>query len=154
MTQPKLVSRCGIYCDACYVYRAFKDGGEFLDSVSKELGVPKSQIRCGGCLGPEEELWQNCRKCRVRACLKEKGFDFCYECPEFEKGCDGYESLFSSCLQRGEDTKEALKHFRIGKTEEWLKEQDKKWRCTKCKGKLSWYEKTCHHCGGSISPTK
>lgn len=37
----KLLSRCGIYCGACYIYRAQRDGGEFLDHVAAWQKAPR-----------------------------------------------------------------------------------------------------------------
>jgi len=146
-----LISKCGIYCGACYVYRSFKDGGRLLETIAEQLGVPKDEIRCGGCLGSAENLWLNCRKCQISACLKEKGLVFCYECPQFETySCEKYEKLRKFCSERGEDVKEALRRIKAGEARKWLEEQDKKWRCPACGGSIYWTEETCHHCGRLI----
>ncbi|MFA9495039.1 MAG: hypothetical protein ACERKS_03865 [Candidatus Bathyarchaeota archaeon] len=44
MADSNLISRCGIYCGACYVYRAERDVGEFLREVAQwqEKGSMKS----------------------------------------------------------------------------------------------------------------
>jgi hypothetical protein len=127
-----------------------RDGRESLDLISKLTGAPKEQIRCAGCLGPEEEIWRNCRKCGIRACLKEKGFRFCYECAKLDEGCEHYDRLKKRCSERREDAREALRRIQIGETETWLQEQDAKWRCPTCKNSVSWYEETCHHCGSKL----
>lgn len=150
MTKMSFISRCGIYCGACFIYYASKDGGEFLDHISKQTKTPKEQIRCAGCLGPEEKVWQNCRKCGIRACLNEKGFQFCYECAELEEGCEKYERVRELCLERGEDIRESLRRIQSGEAYAWLEEQDAKWRCPTCNKRISWYEATCHHCGNLL----
>jgi hypothetical protein len=111
----KLVSKCGIFCGACYVYRAFKDGGKMLDATAQKLEVPKEEIRCNGCSGPTQDLWRDCRMCHISACLKEKGFHFCYECPAFEdSSCPKYERLREGGSRRGENTKKALLRIKAG----------------------------------------
>jgi len=40
--------------------------------------------------------------------------------------------------------------MRAGEAEEWLREQDAKWRCPSCGKPTSWYEERCHRCGGKI----
>jgi Protein of unknown function (DUF3795) len=147
LAKMNFISRCGIYCGACYVYCASRDGGEFMDYISKQTETPKEQIKCAGCLGAEEELWKNCRKCGIRACLKEKGLQFCYECAKLDEGCERYERLKKGCFERGEDARESLRRIQSGEAEAWLKEQDAKWRCPTCNKSISWYEETCHHCG-------
>ena len=151
MVGANLISRCGIYCGACYVYRAFKDGGNFLDETSKKQGALKKEVRCGGCLGPVEDLWRNCRGCPVRPCLDKKGYVYCFECRDFEDdSCERYEGLSLFCGERGEDIRAAMERVRAGEAEAWLREQDEKWRCPACGGPTSWYEEACHHCGESL----
>jgi hypothetical protein len=145
-----LISRCGIYCGACYIYRAFKDRGSFLNVVSEKLKVPVDEIKCDGCLDPSENLWRNCRDCMIAVCIREKSIQFCYECSEFEKACDKYGELSKFCLQRDEDIRESLNRIKHGETEAWLKEQDAKWRCKACGKPISWYERKCHHCGQAL----
>ena len=150
--EAKLISKCGIYCGACYIYRAFEDGGKVLDAIAQKLGVPKEEIRCNGCLDPAEDLWRNCRTCQISACLREKGFGFCYECPDFENSsCAKYEGLREFCSRRGENTKEALLRIKAGDADNWLKEQDAKWRCANCGSRVWWEQKTCLQCGQPIS---
>jgi hypothetical protein len=38
-------------------------------------------ITCGGCLGPDEELFYTSRGCSARRCCQSKGFKNCAECP-------------------------------------------------------------------------
>ena len=151
MTNSNLLSRCGIYCGGCYVYLAYKEGGGFLDSISEKLMIPKDEIRCEGCTGPAESLWRNCRECRLLPCLEERGYEFCFECPEFEEAsCDKYEGLSRFCLERGEDIRASMRRIGNGGADAWLREQDRKWRCSQCGEPISWYEETCHHCGEPI----
>jgi len=147
-----LITRCGIYCGACYIHRAYVDDREFLAAIAERTGAPKNEIRCGGCLGPSEQLWRNCKKCLIYACLKEKQLNFCYECPQFEDSCSKYDKLEKFCAERGENPREALRRIKAGDAPKWLEEQDQKWRCPSCRGPISWYEKTCHHCNSSLIP--
>ena len=148
----KLISKCGIYCGACYVYRAFKDQGKMLDETAQRLKVPKEEIKCNGCLGPAEDLWRNCRRCQITACLREKNLGFCHECPSFENhSCPKYEGLSEFCLRRGENAREALMRIKAGDADGWLEEQDRKWRCTMCGSPIWWEQKICYQCGQSIS---
>ena len=148
-----LLSRCGIYCGACYVYRAERDGGEFLNETAERRGVAIDEVSCMGCMGPEETLWVNCARCRVRGCLKEKGLEFCYQCREFQEGsCTYYERLAEFCAKRGEDIRGAMVETEKD-PDAWLKAQDERWRCGSCGGPYSWYEETCHHCGSDLGRT-
>jgi len=146
-----LLSRCGIYCGACYIHRAEVDGGGFLEYVAGWQKAPKEKVRCRGCIGPLDEMWLNCRRCTVRACLEEKGYGFCHECPAFDDGsCERSERLNRFCAERGEDPRGALTRIRAGDAEGWLREQDARWRCPSCGRPISWYEESCHHCGDKL----
>jgi hypothetical protein len=150
LPEVRFLSRCGIYCGACYIVCASRDGGELLEYVSRLTETPREQIRCGGCLGLEAELWKNCRECETRACLKAKGLQFCYECAKMEQDCERYARKAAGCLARGEDIRESMRRLRSGEAAAWLKEQDAKWRCPACHRSISWYEEKCHHCGNDL----
>lgn len=143
-----LISRCGIYCGACYIYRAFKDRGRLLETTAERVVAAREEIRCNGCLGPVEDLWRNCKKCEIRACLQERELVFCYECLEFDNSsCSKYEHLREFCSKRAEDIKEALERIKAEDADVWLMEQDEKWRCAACRESMCWAQETCHHCG-------
>jgi hypothetical protein len=82
--------------------------------------------------------------------LKEKGFQFCYECSKLGEGCEQYERVGKLCSERGEDIRESMRRIQSGEIGAWLKEQDAKWRCPTCDKSISWYEETCHHCGNPL----
>ncbi len=146
-----LLSRCGIYCGACYVYRAERDCGDFLREVAEWQNVELDKVKCNGCFAPEEEKWPNCIGCHPWECLEEKGLKFCYECDEFwEYSCEKYNSLENFCSKRGERTRQNLIKMKAN-PEKYLIEQDKQWRCFSCGESYSWYEETCHHCGKNLS---
>ncbi|MBN2336678.1 DUF3795 domain-containing protein [Candidatus Bathyarchaeota archaeon] len=145
-----MISRCGIYCGACYVYRAQRDGGRFLAETADRQGVPEETVRCDGCTGAEEHLWKNCALCGIRDCLREKGLEYCYQCNEFREGtCDDYERLSEFCGRRGEDIRESMNSIRKA-PDDWLCEQREKWSCGACGEPYSWYETFCHHCGSDL----
>lgn len=144
------LSRCGIYCGACYVYRAERDGGEFLRETAERQKVEPGEVKCNGCLAPEDQRWKNCKGCKTERCLDGMGFTFCYECGEFREGtCEYYEGLAAFCARRGEDMRTNLVKMEAD-LEGWLREQGEKWRCGQCGGPYSWYEESCHHCGADL----
>jgi len=144
------LSRCGIYCGACYVYRAERDGGEFLQVTAEEQGGEPGEVRCNGCLAPEDQRWRNCKECRAERCLDGRGLTFCYECDEFRDGaCELYDRLADFCDRRGEDIRGNLVGMEAD-LDGWLREQDERWRCGWCGGRYSWYEVVCRHCGADL----
>lgn len=147
-----LVGRCGLYCGTCSIYRAYKDKGEYLKLVSEQSKCPPEKVRCEGCTALTPECWGS--GCKIVQCLKEKGLEFCYECPEYvARSCEKYEKLAGGYLEKGEDMRANLERIRIGQTEEWLKECEKLYRCRAC-GRplpLGRIKKTCYHCGTDLS---
>lgn len=156
MSDHALAGRCGIYCGSCSVFRAHKDGGEFLRRFSREWDMPIEKVRCEGCHG----LTKDCRgsECDIVRCLQSKGFEFCHECPEYPKGgCKEYKLVADNAATYGIDIRSNLERIRVGQTEEWLSESKERFRCPSC-GKplpnLLWTEKRCYHCNSSLDKTK
>ena len=153
MENRALLSRCGIYCGACYIYRAERDGGDYLARTAEQQKVEPGKVHCMGCSGPSDEMWVNCRLCPVRGCQDEKGYDNCAECPKFsDRNCENYERLADFCLRRGEDVRASLVKLSV-EPEEWLRQQSEKWRCHSCGRLISWYDETCRSCGGLLERT-
>jgi len=48
---------------------------------------------------------------------------------------------------------ENLKKIETGKVEEWLEEEDKKWRCRGCGKPVSMHLTECHWCGKQLKPS-
>lgn len=150
MNQEILATRCGIYCGACYIYRAQIDGGDFLLEIADWQKVSPFEVKCNGCLAPDNEKWLNCRICKTQRCLKEKELNYCYECNEFSnQSCSFYEELEEFCARRGENIRENMIKIRDN-VSQWLLDQENKWRCPSCEKPYSWYEKICHHCGNNL----
>ena len=145
----RLLSRCGIYCGACYVYRAQRDDGTLLEEMSKRLRVPPEKIRCNGCSGPYEEQWPNCQKCAFKDCQKRRAVDNCAQCADFNS-CADYQQLADFTAYRGEDVRVALKRIEAGEGEAWLKEQQERWTCSRCGFPLMWYDNVCRRCEWKI----
>lgn len=146
MVDLRLLSRCGIYCGACYVYRAQRDGGALLGEMSKRLGVPPEKIRCSGCSGPYEEQWPNCQRCSFKACQRRRGVGNCAQCSDFET-CPDYGTGVGFTAYRGEDMRGGLRRIEAGDGEGWLREQAERWSCPMCSYPLMWYDNACRECG-------
>jgi hypothetical protein len=145
------ISRCGIYCGACYIYRAERDCGEFLREVAEWQEAELDQVKCSGCGAPVEERWRNCKNCDTIKCLEEKGHQYCNECDKFwDHSCLRYNSKAEATMQRGEYIRMNMIKIRSD-PEAWLLEMDKRWRCISCGEPYSWYEETCHHCGKKLN---
>ena len=152
MANGNLVGRCGLYCGACGIYRAYKDNGEFLESLAKHFKCPMEKVRCEGCMALTPESWGY--KCKIVQCLNNKGLKFCYQCIEYKnETCKKFEQLAEGYLEDGEDVRANLERIRKGEIEEWLCESEEKHKCPSCGKPLPVYgiHGKCYHCGADLS---
>jgi hypothetical protein len=148
-----LVGRCGLFCGACGVYRAYKDGGEFRQRLADVFKCPPEKVRCEGCQALTPECWGN--ECEIVVCLNAKGLEFCYECSDFEgHTCERFEKFARDYLEEDDvDLRANLTRIEAGNVDEWLEESERKFRCPYC-GKpvpTTSFRKKCHHCGEELT---
>lgn len=150
MTEPHLVGRCGLYCGACVIYRAYKDNGKYHAELARKIKCRPEKLRCEGCQVLTQECWGN--NCEIVQCLKSKGFSFCYECPQFhDKSCGKLEKLAGRYLEVGEDIRANLARIRSGQTEAWLRENKQRFKCPYCGKPLPVGSQECYHCERKFS---
>jgi hypothetical protein len=98
------------------------------------------------------DCWGN--GCKIVQCLNSRGFQFCYECSEYEKRtCEKYEKLAKDYLDSGEDMRANLTRIKRGEMKKWLRESEQKYKCPQC-GKplpVNGIKGKCHHCGANLS---
>lgn len=85
----RLMAPCGLYCGACGVYIATRDGNtKFRDRLAALYGSKPEETHCQGCMqdDPPECLYGFCTACPLRDCIKAKGLYSCHECTEWP--CD------------------------------------------------------------------
>ena len=153
MVNRNLVGRCGIYCGSCGLYRAYKDGGEYLQKISDEWKMPLEKIKCEGC----HVLTPSCAgsECKIVHCLNSKGFDYCFECSEYnEHSCEKHSELEGRWAMDSVDLRANLERIKAGDIEAWLSECEKDFSCSKCGKPLpvaGWnVMKKCYHCGSDL----
>jgi hypothetical protein len=146
-----LVGRCGLYCGACGIHRAYKDNGEFLKRLAENFHCPPEKVRCEGCMALTPECWGN--DCKIVQCLRGKGLEFCYQCGNYEKdSCETFGKLAQRYAKVGVNVRANLERIKKGETEKWLSESEKKYTCPSCGKPLPVYgiEGKCYHCGREI----
>jgi len=156
-------SYCGIFCEACDIQVAAKTGikskfATFWSEKNIEL-YQKSQgytydtkdqfkLKCSGC--KSEEVFINCRICKIRECAISKGVEHCSNCKD-------YKCLLFINFEKG---KAILPHLAQAETnlntiqsvgmEAWKMDQTKKWACPNCQTSFSWYATSCKNCGANL----
>ncbi|MCJ7546306.1 MAG: DUF3795 domain-containing protein [Deltaproteobacteria bacterium] len=81
-----LMAPCGLYCGACGVYIATRDGNEKFRTIMGNLyGTKPEETACLGCMQPDppRKIYGFCQQCPIRSCVKSKGFYSCHQCEEW-----------------------------------------------------------------------
>ena len=89
-----LMAPCGLYCGACGVYIATRDKNEKFKQIMGNLyGSKPEDTECLGCMqaDPPEKLYGLCKMCKIRDCVKDKGFYSCHQCEDWP--CEMIESF-------------------------------------------------------------
>jgi hypothetical protein len=81
-----LVAPCGINCGDCGVHLV-KDKAKLIDSlVARGFGkesLNEKSLPCGGCRAVKGNCAVIGGTCETYTCIAGRGFDFCFECPDF-----------------------------------------------------------------------
>ncbi len=83
----RMMSVCGVLCSECPAYLAVSKGAAYqrrtADAWRRIYGLSETagNISCGGCLGPDDQLFHTSRSCKARRCCRDKGLTSCAACP-------------------------------------------------------------------------
>ncbi len=147
-----LLAACGLYCGACYHYRASFYDTEQLAEVAARRGRDLEGFTCRGCRSDKLYIHPGCAECEIRACADRHGIAHCGVCPSFP--CERIQAFQDDGRVHHEDVLKALRHLRDQShdqgVERWLAEQARRWTCT-CGEPYSWYETMCQACGRPLA---
>jgi hypothetical protein len=82
----KMMSACGVLCSDCAAFDGEAKGIEYqkrtVAAWRRIYGMRElpERIACAGCLGPDENVFHTCLRCKARNCCRDKGFPSCAEC--------------------------------------------------------------------------
>jgi len=76
-----MVAPCGINCGHCGAHMV-KDNPEYMDRLLA-VGFKKEMLPCAGCRAIKGCCALIGSTCETYACIDKRGFNFCFECPEF-----------------------------------------------------------------------
>ncbi len=149
MPDPRsLLAACGLYCGACYHYRASRPEGHHLLEEASLRGRPTEGYTCQGCRSDVLYIHPGCAQCEIRACADDHSVAYCSLCPDFP--CQRIEAFQGDGRVHHRDVIANLEALKAQGPDAWLAEQARRWTCT-CGQGFSWYEETCSHCGVSVS---
>ncbi len=84
--QTRVMSACGVLCSECAAYIGRQRGAAYRRRAAAAwrriygTRARPEQITCGGCLGPDAELFHTSLGCRARRCCRARGLRSCGEC--------------------------------------------------------------------------
>ena len=81
----------------------------------------------------------------MRACAREKGLEFCSECPDYP--CETLSSFRNDAAPHHSTIFKNLERIKEIGPEEWLEEQKRRWSCPECGTRFGWYSEKCSDCG-------
>jgi hypothetical protein len=152
MTDTDLLAVCGLYCGACYHYRASFPDGKHLLNPEFRGNRPLQGYTCRGCRSDKLYIHPGCAECQIRDCAEGRGIVHCGECERSANPhalCQRLKAFQTDgrahhipILQQLED----VQRRGIG---QWLAEQKERWTCA-CGQPFSWYERVCRRCGKSL----
>lgn len=155
-----LAGACGIYCGACPAYLAKHGDDEQIKIKRQKIsssvpekplnGVPPSNwmngILCDGCVSGGK-LAGHCQMCNIRLhALETQKNSRCSHCKDLP--CHRLNGLINmgNYLHRKEYVPNLKKIHDMG-LQEWVKQEEERWRCPKCGLPMSWYDAECIRCG-------
>lgn len=138
-----LAAPCGLFCGACGIYVASRDGDERLkEKLAAVYGLKAEDIRCEGCLSESDDVFFYCRVCAIRSCTKDKGLEGCFQCDEFPCRIvdefpvpDGRRVMLRS-----------VPAWRELGTERWMEEEERRYSCPHCGLRSFRGAKRCRGC--------
>jgi len=140
-------SYCGIYCGSCFVLCAYTQNRIDIVPEQWKERIKGMKLQCHGC--KSQDVFENCKGCTRRPCAQAKGYDYCFQCPEYP--CEIYTiSKEKYNLAHHNVAQIRFKILQEKGCQEWLKYQENRWKCPKCGETFSWYEKTCFNCGNPV----
>ncbi len=147
-----LAAACGTYCGACPAYIAKHNEDEKMfssGSINANINIIVAYMknqRCDGCLSGGT-LAGHCQTCNIRLCAANKQNDSrCSDCEELP--CYRITNLINmGNYPHRKEYLPNLKKIREMGVQEWIKYEEKRWRCPKCGMHISWYYTQCAGCG-------
>jgi hypothetical protein len=150
-----LVAVCGLNCGACPMYLATQSNDEQKRSAllkqfsSGSMKLSMENLLCDGCLG-NGRVASFCRKCAIRACPNGKpNVTRCSDCPDF--ACSRITDFNNDGMLHHAEVLDNLRRIQEMGIHEWAKYDEERWRCTRCRLPMSWYDSKCSNCGEARS---
>jgi len=150
---PKLLAPCGLYCGVCGIYIAARDNNEkfkealvgvYKGALRESQNLTAKDIHCEGCLS--ENPFYYCVSCHIKDCTQSKGYKGCHECSDFP--CQHIENFPVAVGKKV--ILRAIPHWREVGTEQWVRDEEIRYRCPNCGNNLFRGVKRCNKCKTAV----
>jgi len=137
-------SYCGLYCGACDGLQVTKTGK--IEIAAKKWKMNPADITCHGCKSSIISIY--CKECDIRKCAQQRKVEFCFECKKFP--CKRISAFNNDKYPHHSIVLKNLNTIKEKGMKSWLRAQDRRWRCKKCRTRFVWYTKKCDKCGALV----
>lgn len=141
----ELLAPCGLYCGVCSIYIAHRDNNlkfkEKLLPVYRAFAKSVNDIACTGCLS-DGIVFPVCRVCSIKKCCNDKVIEGCHQCDEFPcKFINNFPiPVGKKVILR------TIPFWRENGTEDFVEQEEKRYRCPNCGNQLFRGSKHCNKC--------
>ena len=153
-----LMAPCGLYCGACGIYVATRDGNEKFKAIMGSLyGTRPEETACLGCMqeDPPKQLYSWCTACKIRDCIKSKGYYSCHQCEQWP--CHEIENFPLATglrvIKRAipKWRKKVAAHGDEQGSIEWAREECERYHCSDCGNPLFRGAQRCRACKKDVA---
>ena len=153
-----LMAPCGLYCGTCGVYIATRDINEKFRGIMANLyGTRLEDTACTGCMQaePPECLYEYCKICKIRDCVKSKEFYSCHQCEEWP--CDLIENFgLATGVRVMKRTipvwrEKVAEHGDEKGSIEWARHECDRYHCSSCGSPLFRGAQRCRVCKKTVA---
>lgn len=133
MINEELVAPCGMNCAICSQYLALKN-----DVKSRGIQIPY----CPGCQPRDKNCFFIKKRCDL---IRNKRARYCYECSDFP--CQQLKRLDERYRRHHRMSMiENLEYIRDNGINEFLVNEEEKWKCPECGGVICCHNGLCFNC--------
>jgi hypothetical protein len=145
LDNPNLLAPCGVNCGVCPYLIAYKNNDDRLkQKLAKSIGIKPEDIICEGCNSELPIFF--CKSCKIKECVRNKGFESCAECEEYP--CNIIERFpFKEFIKRQMWDINYRKKF--GK-DQWISITTELNTCPTCQSIQHWRARICKSCGTEL----
>lgn len=140
----RLDTFCGLYCGACDVLQANKNGS--VEALALAWEMETRQLVCHGCKSDTNSVY--CVDCDIKACAAGKKLEHCFQCADYP--CARLVAFRNDDAPHHSAVLHNLGRLRRQGLEYWLAEQRARWSCPRCGTAFTWYSQVCQACGGTL----